>query len=124
MEGELVRQTVAVVGPDEMMLSDAVRRVAGIVGKRVVVFPMPAMFHRLLARVFELMMTIPLIAAAQVRMLEEGITTPLPACDPPPDHLLPRTHFTDRHIREHLPNAEPFGRGDLRCFTAGRLKRG
>jgi uncharacterized protein YbjT (DUF2867 family) len=119
-EGRLVRQTVAVVGPDEMTLSGAVQRVAGIVGKRVVVFPMPVFFHRLLARAFEHTMTVPLIALAQVRMLAEGITSALPACDLPPDSLLPRTHFTEQHIRKHLPDAEPFGRSDLRCFATSR----
>src|SRR6266404_692952 len=39
IDGRLSRRTVAVLGPEEMTLSRAVRRVAGIVGKPVVVFP-------------------------------------------------------------------------------------
>src|SRR6185295_12276347 len=45
VEHRLSRQTVAVTGPEEMPLTEAVRRVARAVGKRPLMFPMPLWFH-------------------------------------------------------------------------------
>lgn len=47
VEGRLSCQTVAVTGPEEMGLSEAVRRVAHVVGKRPYMFRMPVVFHYL-----------------------------------------------------------------------------
>jgi uncharacterized protein YbjT (DUF2867 family) len=113
VSGRLSRETVAVVGPQKILLSDAVRQVAQILGKRVLIFPAPVLVHRLLAWVFEKTMTVPLISSAQVRMLEEGITEPEPKCPAVPEDLVPRTRFEDAWIRERLPEAKPFGLGDL-----------
>lgn len=107
--GRLSRETVAVTGPQEMLLSDAVRQVGRIVGKRVLIFPAPVFVHRLLAWLFEKTMTVPLISAAQVRMLEEGIVEPAPKCPSVPGDLAPRTRFEDDWIRARLPEAKAFG---------------
>ena len=113
--GRLSRETVAVVGPQEMLLSDAVRQVGRIIGKRVWLFPAPVFVHRLLALFFEKTMTIPLISAAQVRMLAEGIVEPAPVCAWVPEDLSPRTRFADEWIRTRLPEARAFGTADLLC---------
>jgi nucleoside-diphosphate-sugar epimerase len=111
----LSRQTMAVTGPQQMLLSDAVRQVARITGRHVLIFPCPVFVHRRLAWLFERTMTIPLISSAQVFMLSEGMTEPLPPCSPPPDDLAPQTRFEDAWIRERLPEAKPFGLDDFRC---------
>ena len=41
IDGRMPRETVAVVGAEQLLLSKAVRRVASVVGRRVVVVPWP-----------------------------------------------------------------------------------
>ena len=111
----LSRQTVAVVGPQEMTLREAVRRVARVVGKRPLMFPLPLFAHYALAWCLERIMTIPMVSLAQVRILSEGITEPPAPCDPLPTDLVPRICFTEEQIRHGLPEPKPFGCPDLRC---------
>jgi len=115
IEGRLSRQTVAALGPEEMPLSTAVRRVARVIGKRPIFVRMPVWFHYALARAFEATMKVPLVSLAQVRILSEGIVEALPACDTLPEDLQPFTRFTDEQIRRGLPDPSAFGRKDLRC---------
>jgi uncharacterized protein YbjT (DUF2867 family) len=110
----LSRRTFAVLGPDELLLSDAVRRVAGVVGRRPWFVPVPIVAQRLVAAVAEALMTVPLISRAQVRILAEGIVEPLPAADGLPVDLLPTTRFDEASIRAGLPAPGGFGRRDLR----------
>lgn len=114
IKGRLSRQTVAVTGPEELTLSDAVRRIGRVIAKRPIVFPMPVAGHYLIAWVAERLMQIPLISVAQVRMLAEGIVKPTGACDPLPEDLVPTRRFTDEQIRQGLPEPGPFSRRDLR----------
>jgi hypothetical protein len=100
-----------------MPLSEAVRRVARVVGKRPFYLPMPVWFHYALAILLEATMTIPLASRAQVRILSEGIVEPLPACAALPGDLMPSTRFTDEQIRQGLPQPAAFNRKDLRCFS-------
>ena len=116
-ERTLSRKTVAVVGPDEMSLSEVAGRVARVAGRRVIVFPMPVFFHYAMAWRLERMMNIPLVTRAQVRILAEGVTEPLPLCEALPESLLPTTHFTDDRIRRGLPVARAFGRRDCRWLA-------
>lgn len=102
-EGRLSRQTIAVRGPDEMKLSDAVRRVAKIVQRPVLVFPMPVAFHYAMAHVLERVFKIPLVAVAQVQMLHEGFSEPYGQIDPTPPDLVPGTHFSDEEVRNGMP---------------------
>jgi uncharacterized protein YbjT (DUF2867 family) len=115
----LSRRTFAVVGPDELLLSDAVRQVAAVVGRRPWFVPLPVALHRLIAAAAEAVMTVPLISRAQVRILAEGIVEPLPAADGLPVDLLPATPFDEASIRAGLPAAGRFGMRDLR-WCAGR----
>jgi NADH dehydrogenase len=57
-------QTIAVLGPDEMLLGDAVRRVAHAIGRRPLYVRLPVIAHLALARVFEALMRVPLIYRA------------------------------------------------------------
>ncbi len=113
----LSRQTVAVTGPEEMPLREAVRRVAHAVGKSPLFLPMPLLFDRLLAWCAEAVMAIPMVSLAQLRILSEGIVTPLPACSEVPEDLRPQKFFTEEQIRKGLPPAGAFGLRDLRWFA-------
>jgi NADH dehydrogenase len=115
--GRLSRQTLAVTGPEELRLSEAIRRIARIIGRRVLIVPAPVWTHRVLARAFERTMAIPLVSLAQVRILSEGVVEPAPPCPGPPDDLAPRRAFRDEQIRQGLPAPGRFGLKDLRCST-------
>jgi NADH dehydrogenase len=117
VHGRLSRRTVAVTGPEEMPLTEAVRRVARAVGRRPLMFPLPLGFHYAFAWFCERTMRTPLISLAQVRILSEGVVEPLPLCDHVPDDLAPRTGFTAEQIRAGLPEPKPFGLADCRCLS-------
>jgi NADH dehydrogenase len=112
----LSRQTIAALGPEELGAGDAIRRIATAVGRTVPVVPAPVVFHRGLAWLFERIMTTPLVASAQVRILSESVTEPLPFAEAPPRDLAPATMFSVERIRAELPPAGPFGLHDLRLF--------
>jgi uncharacterized protein YbjT (DUF2867 family) len=101
--GRLGQQMVAVVGPEELGLSTVVRRVGHVLGKRVLVLPLPVLAHYALAWLAEALMATPVVTLAQVRMLAEGISTPLPNSTLPPADLLPHTRLSDQQIRRGLP---------------------
>jgi uncharacterized protein YbjT (DUF2867 family) len=111
----LVCRTVAITGAEELLLSDAARRVGDVLGKRILVFPAPIWFHKLLAIACEWSMKVPLVARAQVRILSEGVTQPWGECDPLPRELVPQIKFTSEQIRYGLPGPSGFGLRDLRC---------
>jgi NADH dehydrogenase len=111
----LSRQTVAVLGPEELTLRQAVRRVARVVGKKPVMFPLPVWFHYILGWFVERIMTVPLVSVAQVRMLSEGLAEPLPPCELPPPELAPKIPFSEAQIRSGLPPGGPFRVRDIRC---------
>jgi nucleoside-diphosphate-sugar epimerase len=113
-EGRLSRRTVAIMGPELMPLSEAVRRVGRVLDKHPLCFPLPVLCHRVLAHIFEATMKIPLVSLAQVRILSEGIVDPWPPYENLPVDLIPQTPFSDEQIRRGLPEAKAFGAGDLR----------
>lgn len=115
VNGRLKRQTVAITGAEELYLSDAARRVAQALGRRIWIFPAPLWFHYALALLCESTMKVPLVARAQVRILSEGVVEPATVCDPLPKDLLPVRRFSQEQIREGLPEPGPFGVHDLRC---------
>lgn len=114
-DGRLARQTVAVTGAEELYLSEAARRVARVLRRRVCVFPMPLWFHYGLAQIFERTMKTPLVAKAQIRILSEGVTESATPCDQLPSDLAPFRRFTEEQIRSGLPDPGAFGLKDLRC---------
>jgi uncharacterized protein YbjT (DUF2867 family) len=110
----LADRTVAVLGPEEMPLGEAVWRVAVATGRHPAFIRLPIWAHLLIGRVAELLMRVPLVSLAQVRILQEGVTVPAPAADALPTDLAPSTPFSDAVIRSGLPPAGGFGRADLR----------
>ena len=117
VEGRLSRQTLAVTGPEEMLAGEAIRRVAQAKGRGARLLPAPVCVHFAFARMFEKLMTIPLVSRTQVRILAEGLTEPMPPCDPLPEDLLPQIRFTEEQIIRGLPAVRAFGFHDLRLCT-------
>ena len=103
VEGRLAGQTVAVLGPDVLSMREVATRVGDAIGRRPWIFPLPVALHRLLARVTEATMKVPLVSLAQVKMLAEGLCEAAPPCDVLPDDLKPRTPFAAESIRSGLP---------------------
>jgi NADH dehydrogenase len=114
---------VAVFGPEELTLRTAVQRVARVVGRRPLMFPMPVWFHYLLGWGVERIMTVPLVSLAQVRILSEGLAEPCPPCDPLPPGLAPQVPFSDTQIRNGLPPAGSFKWRDVRCCQRMRARK-
>jgi uncharacterized protein YbjT (DUF2867 family) len=112
-------ETVPVVGPEQLFLSDAARRVGRVLGRRVLVGRAPVAFHYALAQVFERMMTVPLVALAQVHILSESGVEPARITGTLPGDLMPRRMFTGDQIRAGLPAPGRFTLRDLRCCHAG-----
>lgn len=106
-------KTVFVLGPETLLLSEAVRRVARTLNRHVWIVPAPVLFHRILAAIYERSMRIPLVARAQVQMLAEGFLEPCPEADALPEDLQPRLCLTGEQIRDGLPEPGPFMRSDL-----------
>ena len=115
VEGRLPNKTVALTGAEEILLSEAIRRVAEVLGRSAWIFPAPVVFHRVLAQVCEWTMKVPLVAKAQVRILEEGVVEPAIPCDRLPEDLVPVRRFTPAQIQSGLPASGRFGLRDLRC---------
>jgi len=113
--GALSRRTVAVFGPEELTLRAAVGRVADVVGRHPLMFPLPVRFHYLLGWCVEHVMNVPLVSMAQVRILSEGLAEPSLPCEPLPAELAPKTGFSKDQIRKGLPPPGPFGLRDVRC---------
>ena len=110
----LPNQTVAVRGGETLLLSDAARRVARVLNRRLAIVPAPVAFHVMLAQFTEWTMKVPLLAKAQARMLAEGVTdAAMPAAELPED-LRPKRFFNETQIREALPKSEGFNWRDLR----------
>ncbi len=108
------RQTVNVTGAEQLLLSDAVRRVARVTGKRVLVLPAPVWAVYALAQLTEWTMKVPLIAKAQARMLAEGVTEAWGEVTEVPAELAPTLRFTDEQIGAALPSPGGFRWRDLR----------
>jgi uncharacterized protein YbjT (DUF2867 family) len=114
----LRNRTMAVVGPEEMLLGEAVRRVAQAIGRRPASVRLPVAAHLALASIFEAVMRVPLISIAQVHILAEGVVEAAPPADAPPADLVPRTPFSMAVIRAGLPEPGGFGCRDLRWCRA------
>ncbi len=102
IEDRLSRQTIAVVGPEEITLSKVVQRVAKVMRKLVLVLPVPALAQYMIAASMEKSMREPLIAFAQIRMLAEGMSEPLPDSELLPSDLVPHIELTEETIRAGL----------------------
>jgi nucleoside-diphosphate-sugar epimerase len=117
-EGRIAEPTVAVMGAEELPLGDAVRRIAGVVGRHPLYVAMPVWSIRMLAQLTEWLMVVPLVAKAQAQILAEGVSEPAPWAPELPEDLRPRHPFTEASIREALPKEGRFGWNDLRIAHA------
>jgi NADH dehydrogenase len=114
----MANRTLAVLGPEQLLLGQAVRRIAEVVGRRPIFVRVPVVGQLLIARAAELLMRVPLVSIAQVHILAEGIVEPLPFAEQLPVDLLPQTRFDDDAIRAGLPLAGGFSCRDLRFAGA------
>ena len=112
--GALSRRTVAVMGPEILTLRQAVRRVAKVVGRRPLMFPLPLWFHYVLGSLLEKVMVTPLVSIAQVRILSEGLGEASPPCESLPPDLAPGIPFSEKQIRQGLPAPGRFTLNDIR----------
>lgn len=119
VKGALSRQTVPVLGPEELTLRQAVQRVAQVVGRQPLMVPLPSWFHYLLGWCLERLMHVPMVSVAQVRILSEGLAEAAPPCDRMPAELAPRIPFSEEQIRKGLPPPGPFRLRDVRCCRSG-----
>lgn len=101
-DGRLSNQTCAVIGPEEITLSKAVKRTAKVMKKPVLIVPVPALAHYMIAAASEKSMRNPLTAFAQIRMLAEGISQPLADSEMLPSDLVPHKEFNEETIRAGL----------------------
>ena len=113
LQGRVRERTIAIVGAEELTLSEAVRRIAHVAGITPMIVPAPVWAIRLLAQLTEWTMVVPLVAKAQARMLAEGVSEPAPYAPGPPKDLEPSRRFDDERIRSALPDGG-FGLTDLR----------
>jgi len=111
----LTNKTVSITGPEEIALSEAVRRVGKALNKKPLYLPLPIAIQKVIAWIAERTMKIPLLSLAQLRILSEGIVEALPPCAALSPDLLPATRFTMEQIQKGLPAPGPFGLRDLRC---------
>jgi NADH dehydrogenase len=117
VDRRLKSQTIALLGAEEIYLSEAVRRVAQVVGKQPLILPLPVWCHKLMAQVFEWTMKIPLASLAQIKILAEGVAEPASPVVPVPYDLVPTRRFTTDQIRNGLPLPESFCVNDLKLCS-------
>lgn len=115
-DDNLSNKTLPVMGPELLTLRDAVRRVARVLGRHPLMFPMPVWFHYALGWLLEKFMTVPMVSIAQVRILSEGLAEACPPFDPMPADLAPKIPFSEEHIQKGLPAPGAFGFRDVLCF--------
>lgn len=109
-------RTVPVVGPEEVTVSELVRRIGTAVGRRPLIVPAPVLGQYAIAWLQEKTLEAPIVTRAGIRMLAEGATESAPdgACDPLPDDLEPNRAFTVERIRAGLSGVRRLGLSDLR----------
>jgi nucleoside-diphosphate-sugar epimerase len=113
-EGQIPESTVAVMGAEELPLADAVKRVAGVVGRTPLYVAVPVWSIKVLAQLTEWLMIVPLVAKSQAMMLSEGVSEPAPWAPEAPVGIRPSHGFTVELIRAALPDEGRFGWSDLR----------
>lgn len=89
----LENKTIPVVGPEELPITDMVRRIAKSCEVNPIIIPLPVVVHRLMAWFLERVTSDPLVTLSQVQMLAEGLSEPAKAPDSVPTDLNPTTKF-------------------------------
>ncbi|MES2568934.1 MAG: nucleoside-diphosphate sugar epimerase, partial [Verrucomicrobiota bacterium] len=124
-EERLDDRNLAVMGPEELTLSEVIHRVAGAVERKPVFVRFPFFIHRIMARFFEWFMRVPLVSRAQVEIFSEGLAEPAGLYEMLPEDLQPRVPFSIEAIRSGLPAKKPFGlKYCLVCIATGGDRTG
>ena len=116
-------QTVTVLGAEQLLLTDVVRRTAKVLNRHVTIFPLPVVVHYTLAHLFEATMRVPLVAVAQVKMLADGVDHGHRLSVELPPHLQPQQPFTPELIRAGISPEGRFGLKDLLLLDRLRLRK-
>lgn len=102
IDDRLRRTSNAVLGPEQLKLSEAARRVAAAMHRPVIPIVIPAALGYALAAVFEKTMREPLLAVSQITMISEGLADALPGEQQLPADLQPQLPFSGALIKEAL----------------------
>ncbi len=100
----LSKNTFAVLGPEEIKLSEAARRVASAMHRPVLPMQMPLAFLYGLARIMECTMKEPLLSESQITMIAEGLSERLSENNELPDDLKPMLPFSRQILEKLLRN--------------------
>ena len=113
----LNNRTVAVTGPEQMYLKEAVWRVADVLDRDPYFVRLPLFLQYANAGLMELLVDEPPASLAQVQILSEGLIEPAPegVCDAIPEQYQPNRAFTEQRIQQALPDWKRFDATDLRC---------
>lgn len=116
VDDRLADSTVAVVGPEELTITELVERVGESIGRAPVFVPTPRRLLYGMALVQTWVFETPLITPAGVRMLTEEATDPEPegVCDPLPADLDPTRSLSLQRIESGLGDIQRIGFADLR----------
>jgi len=117
IEKKLSFKTVPVLGPEELSLCTAVRRVAHVLGKNPFFIRLPVSIHYLIAWLLERIMVTPLVSLAQIRILSEGLSHPMPNEHTLPEELIPKIPFTEEQIKTGLPESNRLSIRDFRLCS-------
>ena len=114
-EPESWPETVALLGPESLLLRELGRRIATVLGRRPVTVPTPVPALTLGAYIQRLMLDPPIITPAGVRMISEGMTRPEPAdiVDEPPTDWTAAIAPTTEVIESILDSPTRYGISDL-----------
>lgn len=113
----LNNRTVAVTGPEQMYLKEAVQRVANVLDRDPYFVRLPLFLQYVNAGMMELLVDEPPASLAQVQILSEGVIEPVPegVCGSIPVPLQPDRAFTEERIKQALPDRERFDMADVTC---------
>ena len=97
-------RTVALTGPETVILREAVERVAAAAGLRVTCLELPAGIRHTTAWIAEKVFRNPWVTPARLRVFAEPLDSPLPYGASPPANLRPGIAFTAETLRKALPS--------------------
>lgn len=116
VDNRLSNQTVPIVGPEEITLTELVQRVGQVIDVKPQFIPTPVKILLLSAHLQERAMESPLITTAGIKMLVEGASKaePTRVCDPLPEDINPCRSISATRIKDGLPDKQQIGLGDFK----------
>lgn len=101
-DSRMLNKTYAVLGGEEVPLSEAGRRLATVIKRPILPVAIPVSLLNLAAAVMEKTMPNPLLSVSQITMIAEGLADKLPADEALPLDLQPTSPFSLDLIRQAL----------------------